>query len=109
MDIDKNGKMDWFFAEWVYGTQVPSYKLEYQVGQGGSFSAKITQSGVNNDFVMIVPLYLDFGKGWIKLGTVTLAGNTTFELKDIKLPASPKSAALCAMNDVLAVSIQNSK
>ena len=20
MDIDKNGKMDWFFDEWVYGT-----------------------------------------------------------------------------------------
>jgi hypothetical protein len=109
MDVDKNGKMDWFFAEWVYGTQVPSYKLEYQVAPGGAFSAKITQSGVNDDFVMIVPLYLDFGKGWTKLGTVTMVGNTTIDVKDIKLPASPKSAALCAMNDVLAVSIQNGK
>src|SRR5215213_6767615 len=34
MDIDKNGKMDWFFDEWVYGTEVPAYKLEYSLNKG---------------------------------------------------------------------------
>ena len=33
MDIDKNGKMDWFFDQWVYGTEVPAYKLEYSVNK----------------------------------------------------------------------------
>jgi len=30
MDLGKNGRMDWFFSEWVYGTQVPKYQFEYQ-------------------------------------------------------------------------------
>ena len=62
MDVDKNGKMDWFFDEWVYGTEVPAYKLEYSMN-GNTLNAKITQSGVSDHFVMVVPLYVDFGKG----------------------------------------------
>ena len=30
MDIEKNGKMDWFFNQWVYGTEMPSYKFNYK-------------------------------------------------------------------------------
>jgi len=30
MDMDGNGKMNWFFNEWVYGTQIPNYKLDYR-------------------------------------------------------------------------------
>ena len=28
---DNNGRLDWFFDEWVYGTQVPRYHFEYQL------------------------------------------------------------------------------
>ncbi len=28
MDIQKNGRLDWFFNEWVYGTQVPRYAIQ---------------------------------------------------------------------------------
>ena len=28
MDFDGNHKMDWFFNEYVYGTQLPSYTHE---------------------------------------------------------------------------------
>ena len=31
MDLDENGRMDWFFNAWVYGTEMPSYKFEYQL------------------------------------------------------------------------------
>ena len=109
MDIDKNGKMDWFFDQWVYGTEVPAYKFEYNVSQDGMLNGKITQSGVSDNFVMLVPIYLDTGKGWAKLGSATMVGNRTLELKDIKLPVVPKRVAICAMNDVLATSIENSK
>ncbi|HEX5887743.1 MAG TPA: carboxypeptidase regulatory-like domain-containing protein [Pyrinomonadaceae bacterium] len=109
MDIDKNGKMDWFFDEWVYGTEVPAYKFEYSVSKDGMLNAKITQSGVSERFVMLVPIYVDMGKGWAKLGSAQMAGSTTTEIKDLKLPAVPKRMALCAMNDVLATSIENSK
>jgi len=101
--------MDWFFNEWVYGTQVPAYKLEYNVTSEGVLSGKLTQSGVSDDFVMLVPLYVDMGKGWAKLGAARLTGNTSIDIKDLKLPAVPKRVAVCAMNDVLATSIENSK
>src|SRR5271170_3643121 len=29
MDIDGNAKMDWFFNDYVYGTQLPAYHLDY--------------------------------------------------------------------------------
>jgi Carboxypeptidase regulatory-like domain/Peptidase family M1 domain len=109
MDIDKNGKMDWFFDEFVYGTEVPAYKFEYTVSKDGVLNGKITQSGVSDKFVMLVPIYFDMGKGWAKLGSAQMAGNVTTEIKDLKLGAVPKRMAVCAMNDVLATSIENSK
>jgi len=109
MNITNDGKMDWFFNQWVYGTQVPAYKLEYNVTSDGVLSGKVTQSGVTDDFAMIVPLYIDMGKGWAKLGSARILGNSTVEIKGIKLPAVPKRVAVCAMNDVLATSVENSK
>ena len=109
MDVEKNGKMDWFFNQWVYGTEVPAYKLEYNVGQDGMLNGKLTQSGVSDNFVMLVPIYIDMGKGWARLGAATIIGNTTIEIKNIKLPAVPKRMAVCALNDVLATSIENTK
>ncbi|HEY3026066.1 MAG TPA: carboxypeptidase regulatory-like domain-containing protein [Pyrinomonadaceae bacterium] len=108
MDLDNNGRMDWFFNQWVYGTEIPSYKFEYQI-TGNTLSGRITQSGVSEDFRMLVPIYLDLGKGWSRLGSATLVGNSSLDLKDVKLPAPAKRAALCAMNDVLALSINNTR
>ncbi len=108
MDLDHNGKMDWYFNEYVYGTEMPSYRFDYQVN-GDVLSGKITQSGVSNNFVMLVPLYADFGKGWVKLGAATMTGNTSVDVTNLKLPMAPKKAAICALNDVLAASIQNGK
>lgn len=109
MDVQNNGKMDWFFNQWVYGTQVPAYRLEYKVTSDGVFSGKVTQSGVSDDFVMLVPIYLDMGKGWAKLGSARITGNASLDIKDLKLPVVPKRVALAAMNDVLATSIENTK
>jgi carboxypeptidase family protein/peptidase M1-like protein len=109
MNVRGNGKMDWYFDQWVYGTQVPAYKLEYKVASDGTLNGKVTQSGVSDDFVMLVPLYVDMGKGWAKLGAARMTGNTTIDIKDLKLPAVPKRVTVCAMNDVLATSIEVSK
>jgi hypothetical protein len=109
MDVEKNGKMDWFFNQWVYGTEVPAYKFEYNVGQDGMLNGKLTQSGVSDNFVMLVPIYVDMGKGWARLGAATIIGNATIEIKNVKLPAVPKRMAVCALNDVLATSIENTK
>ena len=109
MNLDNSGKMDWFFNQWVYGTEIPSYKFDYQIAQDGTLSGKITQSGVSDNFAMIVPVYVDFGKGWMKLGAGPIVGNRSLQLENIKLPAVPKRASICAFNDVLALSIQNNK
>ncbi len=109
MDLDQNGRMDWFFNEWVYGTEMPSYKFEYQLGDGTSLSAHITQSGVSDNFKMLVPVYADFGKGWIRIGAATIVGNSSVDLNNIKLPQAAKRVAICAEDDVLAISIQNGK
>jgi aminopeptidase N len=109
MNIENNGKMDWFFNEWVYGTQIPAYKFEYKVSSDGMLNGKITQSGVSDDFAMLVPIYIDMGKGWARLGSARMIGNTSVEIKNMKLPGVPKRMATCVMNDVLATSIENSK
>jgi hypothetical protein len=110
MDVDKNGKMDWFFDEWVYGTDVPAYKLEYSIDNSGGKTAlkgSITQSGVSDNFVMHVPLYLDFGNGWISAGSAMLVGNSTLDLGTIGLPKEPKRAAILALSDVLYTKVEN--
>jgi hypothetical protein len=110
MDLDGNQRMDWFFNQWVYGTEMPSYKFEYQLSADGTgFSGRVTQSGVSDAFKMRVPVYVDLGKGWMKLGSANIAGNASVDLKDIKIGQPVKRVAICAMDDLLALSVQNGK
>jgi aminopeptidase N len=110
MDLDHNGRLDWFFNEWVYGTEMPSYKFDYQLSPDGTtLTGKITQTGVSENFKMLVPIYVDFGKGWFRLGAATIIGNATIDIGSLKLPQPAKRASICALNDVLALSIQNGK
>jgi hypothetical protein len=108
MDLDGNKKLDWFFDEWVYGMEMPAYRFEYQLN-GDALSGKIIQSNVTDKFVMRVPVYVDFGKGWQRIGAATVSGNSSVDLNNVKLPKGAKRASICALNDVLASSIQNSK
>jgi hypothetical protein len=109
MNLDRNGKMDWFFNAFVYGSDVPSYKFDYRINPDGTLSGKITQAGVSDDFTSLVPVYIDMGKGWVKLGAGPLRGNTSIELNNIKPPSPIKRAGICVMNDVLATSIDTKK
>lgn len=108
MNLDGNGRMDWFFDEWVYGTEIPRYKFEYSF-DAGVLTGRVTQSGVSDNFKMLVPVYVDMGEGWFKLGQAPLKGNDSVSLGQIKLPHAPKRVALCAMKDVLALDIDNEK
>lgn len=105
LDLERNGKMDWFFREWLYGTEVPSYRMEYSLTPepGGKFlfAAKVTQSGVSSRFVMAVPIYFDFDGHVVRAGEVTLLGNMTSNEIKLRLPKKPKRALLNANHDVL--------
>src|SRR5260370_35406966 len=104
MDLDRNGTMDWFFNEYVYGTEMPTYRFEYQLsGDGATISARITQSGVRGNFKMLVPVYVDDGKGGGKRGSARILGNTTVDLPVLKVPNSGQAAARAAREAVPAV------
>jgi len=104
MDLQKNGRLDWFFDEWVYGTQVPRYHFDYQVVPQDGGKAKvhmtITQSEVDDHFAMIVPVFADFGKGWIRIGQIGAIGNSS-RSTDVILPSQPKKVGLNVNKDIL--------
>lgn len=109
MDLTGNQRMDWFFNQWVYGTEIPSYQFDYQISADGVLAGRIIQSGVSNEFAMAVPVYVDYGKGWVRLGVANLVGNSTVDLGKVTIGKGAKRASICAMNDVLALKIQNNK
>jgi aminopeptidase N len=104
MDLQQNGRLDWFFNEWVYGTQVPRYhfKYELQPADGGKFKvhAEVTQSEVDNHFAMFVPVFADFGNGMVRLGQIGIVGNSTRTV-DFILDRQPKKVALNSYKDIL--------
>jgi Peptidase family M1 domain/Carboxypeptidase regulatory-like domain len=104
MDLQQNGRLDWFFQEWVFGTQVPRYSLKYELqpGKGGKLKvlAEITQSDVDENFAMLVPVYADFGNGMIRLGQPEMVGNSTRKVAFI-LDRQPKKVVLNAYKEIL--------
>jgi hypothetical protein len=105
MDLAGNGKFDWFFRQWVYGTEIPRYRLEYSLtpGDGGKvlLTGKVTQSDVSATFRMPVPVYIEFDEGIVRLGSVVVQGNATAPEFKINLPRKPKRVLLNANHDVL--------
>ncbi len=108
MDLQGNGKMDWFFREWVYGTALPTYAFDYsfeKVPAGDVvLKYKVTQSGVDKNFGMPVPIYLQLADGKIaRLGSTVMVGNSTQEqtvtLSSVK--DTPRRAMINYYYDVL--------
>ncbi len=89
MDLDGNQKMDWFFNEYVYGIELPSYHFEGEVtpeGDANSLHFKLVQSGVSEAFKMMVPIYLELEDGKsFSIGAINIAGNQTID-QTVKLP-----------------------
>jgi len=104
MDLQQNGRLDWFFREWVWGTQVPRYNFKYDVqpAEGGKFKvhAEITQNEVDENFAMFVPIFADFGDGMVRLSQVPIAGNSTRTINFV-LDRKPKKVALNAYKEIL--------
>jgi aminopeptidase N len=107
MNVDGNGKMDWFFDSWVYGTGVPRIELNYRVEPGASpnqyvLRGSIGLSGVPENFRTIVPLFLHQGKGVMRVGWLRVRGpDTPFSIplgfKPDKLTMNEGEDILCTM------------
>ncbi|MBI2682471.1 MAG: hypothetical protein HYX26_04520 [Acidobacteriales bacterium] len=107
MDLDGNHRMDWFFNQYVYGTALPTYNFTFSTGagtQGNTLKLKITQSGVDPNFKMLVPVYVELANGKVtRLGAAMLIGNSSVE-NEVPLGNNQvKRAMINYYNDVLAI------
>ncbi|HVT59775.1 MAG TPA: M1 family aminopeptidase [Thermoanaerobaculia bacterium] len=108
MNATGNSKMDWFFNQWVYGTEVPRYEadlsLEPQGGDQVRIKGKITQEGVSSEFRALLPIYLEFSQGErARVALLPLVGTTTVPIDAVvKPPKKPRRALINARSEVLA-------
>jgi len=107
LDLKGDGKLDWFFDEYIYGTELPHYTMtsEFSVADGEtSVHVKLEQSNVSRSFVMPVPLYLQMENGTtVRIANVTLHGGETMDrtVKLGKLPSPGKKLLINFNADVL--------
>jgi aminopeptidase N len=108
MDLRHDGKLDWFFDEYVYGTELPHYAVtsDFSVDADGATSAhvKLTQSNVSDKFVMRIPIYLQMANGnTVRMANVAIHGSSTIDhvFPLGKLPSPAKSVLVNYNADVL--------
>ena len=60
IDLEHDGRLDWFFNEWVYNTGIPTYHLTTKTRRQGLdrflVQGTIEESGVPSEFEMLVPV-----------------------------------------------------
>jgi len=109
MDLEHTHKMDWFFNEYIYGTQLPSYGFKYSFDTSPEgdviLNYEVSQMNVDKAFSMLVPIYLELEEGKsMMLGRAALRGNTSdsgkVPLKGLK--TKPRRALINYYDDVLA-------
>jgi len=104
MDLEGGRSMEWFFDEWVRGTGIPHYRIEFTVHRdetGYTVRGKLFQTGVLHSFLLSVPLYATGGSsGRSFLGSVVAAGpETSFRFHTStpphKILIDPQMTLLC--------------
>lgn len=106
MNATGNGSMDWFFKQWVYGMALPKFESEFTIKkEGDKFRVKgsISQKDVPEDFLVMMPVYADFGKGHlVRFASIPFKGSMT-QPADwlIPFPKKPKRIVINAYHDVL--------
>jgi aminopeptidase N len=105
MNAMRDGTLNWFFKQWVYGTAIPRYKFDYTVSNEADgkflFRGSLTQSDVPGDFIGMVPLYADFDGTIVRLGVITVVGDSTADNLQVRLPKKPRKVAINLFRDVL--------
>ena len=80
MDLEGDRSMEWFFDQWVRGTGIPHYRVEFtthKTEKGLLLRGKLFQSGVPRSFISPVPIYANISGHHTYLGTVTTSGPET--------------------------------
>jgi hypothetical protein len=103
MAVEGQRSMEWFFADWVRGTGIPHYRVEFSTKRsekGFVTKGKLLQSGVASSFVAPVPIYSS-NAGY--LGRVIAAGGETpFHFLSAREPGKllidPQMTLLCVID-----------
>ncbi len=104
MDLEGGRSMEWFFEQWVRGTGIPHYRVEFSThhtDKGEVVRGKLFQTGVPRSFIASVPIYANNGPGHpVYLGAVVAAGpETSFhfpvQTAPHKLVIDPQMTLLC--------------
>jgi hypothetical protein len=94
MNATGDGKMDWFFNQWVFGTEMPRYTSDLKAEPAGEetrIHGTIRQEGVTKDFRAVVPIYVEFAKNeTARIGMVPMTGEASVPV-DVKLKLSKKA------------------
>jgi aminopeptidase N len=97
--------LGWFFDQWVYGTDIPTYRVAYRSdpAEGGQYRVKlqVRQQNVGEDFQMYVPVTLDLGENRVARVRVKVRGPKS-EIELPLMPAKPKSIRFNDLEGVLA-------
>lgn len=109
LNATRNDKMDWFFEQWVYGTEIPSLSAKVEIEAAGErkwrLRGTIGQDGVSDRFLTMVPFYLELADGRLQpLGRAHLKGLSTQPLDaTVTLPEKPKGVRVNVQHEVLAM------
>lgn len=104
--VDKHTGTDmgWFFKQWVYGTEIPTYRFGYETNQTAEGKYKVTcsvkQENVSADFQMIVPIKIVLkGDRFVRLRYMIKGLESKIDLP--LLPEEPEEIIFNDLNSVL--------
>jgi aminopeptidase N len=81
--------LDTFFDNWVYATGIPTLKLQSGI-RGLKVSGTVTQSGVDSDFSVDVPVEIQFAKGasqtvWVRTSSEPVSFSVTVKRAPVRV------------------------
>jgi len=107
MNATGDGKMDWFFDQWVRGTAIPKFvhDLKVEKGENGwSVRGSLRQEGIGDAFRTLVPVYAEFEQGkTARFAAVPLLGTAPRQIDlTVNFPKKPRRIVLNVQHEVLA-------
>jgi hypothetical protein len=104
MDLDGNHKMDWFFNEYVYGTERPQYTFHATVSSGAdgktTVSGTLQRIGVPGNWKDVVPIYAHIGDKTVRLGSLAVTHET--EAVNFAIPQRIDKVTINDFEDLIA-------
>lgn len=97
-----DSKLETFFDQWVYGTGVPQFKLSYSLkgkAPAVKLTGKLTQSEVDEDFSVPMPVEIQFGRGkaltrWVSSANEPVTFTVTLRQAPTKVLLDPNWSVL---------------